>query len=87
MDMSQRDKMRLIFKENPNELIRLPEVMAIAAQYNARIKELRAEGMLIKNMKKKVDGKWHSWFIYIPEKSKNQEPVDATTTESMKHPY
>jgi hypothetical protein len=40
----------------------LPEIAACAAQYNARIFELRRLGFRIESQVKKVDGARHSWF-------------------------
>jgi hypothetical protein len=40
----------------------LPEIMVCAAQYNARILELRRSGFDIENRTEGVDGTRHSWF-------------------------
>jgi len=40
----------------------LPEIMKLAAQYNARIFELRRQGFKIDNRHQDVDGQRHSWF-------------------------
>jgi hypothetical protein len=40
----------------------LPEIAACAAQYNARIFELRRLGFRIESQVRKVDGARHSWF-------------------------
>jgi hypothetical protein len=42
--------------------IPLPEIAACAAQYNARIFELRRLGFAIENRTKEIDGVRHSWF-------------------------
>ena len=44
------------------EWVPLPQISACAAQYNARIYELRRLGFRIVNKKKDVDGVRHSWF-------------------------
>ena len=40
----------------------LPKITDCAAQYNARIFELRRLGFRIKNRTKEVNGAKHSWF-------------------------
>ena len=40
----------------------LPEITNCAAQYNARIFELRRLGFRIENRTRKVNGQRHSWF-------------------------
>ncbi len=44
----------------------LPEIMACAAQYNARIFELRRCGFTIENRTETVNGVRHSWFRLVP---------------------
>jgi hypothetical protein len=43
-----------------------PEITALAAQYNARLHELRRMGFHIENRIRDVDGTRHSWFRLIP---------------------
>jgi hypothetical protein len=43
----------------------LPEIMACAAQYNARVLELRRLGFNIENRTERVDGARHSWFRLV----------------------
>src|SRR5260370_5083328 len=59
----------------------LPEIMACAAQYNARILELRRLGFNIENRTEYVDGVRHSWFrlLNLPAPS-TPEPVKQKTT-------
>jgi len=64
---NQKEMMKQLFTANPNEWIPLFDIMKFAAQYNARIKELRESGMFIKNKINIVDGIKHSWFMYSPE--------------------
>lgn len=42
--------------------VSLPEIMALAAQYNARIFELRKQGFSIENRTEVVGEARHSWF-------------------------
>jgi hypothetical protein len=43
----------------------LPEIMACAAQYNARIHELRRRGFPIESRVERIDGVTHSWFRLV----------------------
>jgi hypothetical protein len=65
----QLREMRELFKNRPNEWIPLPELMKIGAQYNARIHELRGEGLHIENKIQVIDDVKHSWYRYCPERS------------------
>jgi hypothetical protein len=40
----------------------MPELMKLAAQYSARVKELRDAGFAIENRTETVDGVRHGWF-------------------------
>lgn len=65
--MKQRERLKRFFEDNPNKWISLPEILRLGiAQYNARIHELRHEGMKIENKWKIVDGVKHSWFMFTP---------------------
>lgn len=46
--------------------IELPEIMRLAAQYGARIFELRRLGFKIENKVSDIGGVRHSWFRLIP---------------------
>ncbi len=66
---SQRDCLREMFKSRPYQNIHLPEILSLnIAQYNTRIKELRAEGMKIVNDGIWVNGQHRTWFRYEPLK-------------------
>lgn len=54
----------------------LPKIVECAAQYNARIFELRRVGYLITNRTREVDGERHSWFRL------ESPPADALSHES-----
>jgi hypothetical protein len=43
----------------------LPEIMACAAQYNARVFELRRMGFDVENRTECADGARHSWFRLV----------------------
>lgn len=64
---SGHEKIRKLFEAHPNEWVPLTEVLRLqVAQYNSRIKELRAEGYTIKNKTEYVGSSKHSWFMYLP---------------------
>lgn len=65
--ITQEQEIETLFKRRPGEWIALPEIMRHAAQYNARLFELRQKGMTIENRKEKVNGQWHSWYRYMPQ--------------------
>ena len=58
--------------------ISLPKIMECAAQYNARIHELRRGGFQIENTTKKVNGVRHSWFRLVrgPDQSTLNSQTD-----------
>jgi len=77
--MTQKERLTSLFVTRPHEWVSLPEIMEIAAQYNARISELRGP--------KDANGNWtlmdirnklsdnivagvkmkNSWYMYIPK--------------------
>lgn len=63
MSLKQREKLKELFESQRNEWIPLPRILGMGiAQYNARIFELRREGMNIENKIEWVDSEKHSWF-------------------------
>ena len=64
----------------------LPKIMACAAQYNARVFELRRMGFNVENRTESVDGVRHSWFRLVnspstsPESKSEPEPAKAAHT-------
>jgi hypothetical protein len=63
--MTQKDRIKELFESRVNEWIPLYEILKLhIAQYGARIKELRADGMKIENKWVIVHGEKHSWFRY-----------------------
>jgi hypothetical protein len=66
---TQRKSIKDLFESQPNEWIPLPEIMEYAAQYNARILELRRAGMCIRNRRETVKDEIgqkqvRSWYMY-----------------------
>lgn len=71
MTNRQKDRLLSFFKERPNVWIALPEILTLGiAQYNARIYDLRNEGITIENRWEIIEGVKHSWFRYIPAPEK-----------------
>src|SRR5437667_8319536 len=54
----------------------LPEILACAAQYKARIHELRRMGFTIKNRTERVHGERHSWFRLLAETSPEPTTIE-----------
>ncbi len=65
---NQKKILKSIFEARKNQWIPCYEVVQVALQYNARIKELREDGMHITNKLRVVDGIRKSWFRYTPGK-------------------
>ena len=64
--MTQKDRLMCLFRDRPNQWIPLPEILKTGiAQYNARIKELREEGIDIQNRIEHISGERHSWYMYV----------------------
>lgn len=59
---TQRAKILKELASARGDWVPLPRVTQHAAQYNARIFELRRMGFVIRNRTKDVDGVRHSWF-------------------------
>jgi len=70
--MTQRDRLRELFKSRKGEWVSLNEILDMRiGQYNSRIFDLRRNGMDIQNRTQMVDGVVHSWYGYeIKEKQK-----------------
>ncbi len=67
---SQRDRILRLLQEREGEWIPLYEITPLAAQYSARIHELRAQGHIIDNHTRHVNGVVHSWFRLVEPKPK-----------------
>jgi hypothetical protein len=63
----QRGKIMELLKAADGGWVSLPEIMDCAAQYNARIFELRRLGFRIENRTKEIAGARHSWFRLVTE--------------------
>jgi hypothetical protein len=76
---TQRAKILALLFAACGAWVPLPKIMACAAQYNARIFELRRMGFNIENRTERVDGVRRSWFRLLnspapPPKPSKPEP-------------
>jgi hypothetical protein len=62
---TQRAQILRILVDAKGDWVPLPKIMACAAQYNARVLELRRLGFAIENRTEHVDGERHSWFRLV----------------------
>ena len=69
---TQKARIANLFLSRPNQWIPLTEILGLyIAQYNARIFELRRDGMNIENKIEAVNGVRHTWFRYVPKIKEN----------------
>ena len=67
---TQRARILRLLIDAHGAWISLPEIMACAAQYNARILELRRMGFNIPPpRKKRIDGQLHTWYRLVASPS------------------
>lgn len=94
---TQRDRILRLLIDARGAWVPLPEIIELAAQYNARILELRRLGFNIENRTERVDGARHSWFRLVSspapissvsarKPSKSWEQVCAEREEKMRQP-
>lgn len=76
---TQRAAILRLLIEARGAWVPLPEIMACAAQYNARIFELRKQGFAIENRVETVDDERHSWFRLIHS--------PASVPDKPRHPW
>ncbi len=87
---TQRTRILRLLIDARGGWVSLPEIMACAAQYNARILELRRLGFSIENRTERVGGVRHSWFRLLnspapsaPEPVKEKiTPTDSAASRS-----
>lgn len=63
---TQRNRILGLLIAARGDWVPLPKITDCAAQYNARIFELRRLGFCVKNRTREVDGSRHSWFRLEP---------------------
>jgi hypothetical protein len=74
--LSALEILRLLIDARGGRVL-LPEIMACAAQYNARILELRRMRFNIENRTERVDGARHSWLRLISSPPHAPKPAPA----------
>jgi hypothetical protein len=76
--VTQRGKILELLIAARGDWVSLPKIADCAAQYNARIFELRRLGLRIENRTKEVDGVRHSWFRLLrgPDQSPQGSRLD-----------
>jgi hypothetical protein len=84
----QRDQILGLLIAARGDWVPLPKITARAAQYNARIFELRRLGFSITNRTRLVNGTKHSWFRLEPQTApcaslEARKLVQPTTTASF----
>jgi hypothetical protein len=78
---TQRDAILGLLVSARGGWVELPEIMRLAAQYNARLWELRRLGFKIENRIRDVGGIRHSWFRLVPsEQAKAIRPEPRNST-------
>src|SRR4051794_1515634 len=70
----QRDKILALLVQARGAWVPLPQITECAAQYNARIFELRRLGFAIHNRTEFQDGVRHSWFRLVPNEMATDAP-------------
>jgi hypothetical protein len=81
---TQRGEILALLIRARGEWVPLPEIMACAAQYNARVFELRKLGFNIENRTEVVNSERHSWFRLAPTASNKPEP-EGSESPFMRH--
>jgi hypothetical protein len=71
---TQCDRILRLLVEARSSWVPLPEIMACAAQYNARVLELRRLGFNIENRTERIDGHRHSWFRLVSSPAPPAKP-------------
>jgi hypothetical protein len=67
---NQRDRILAVLIKARGERVPLCDLLGIAAQYGARLYEIRHKlGLNVENKTQEVDGVRHSWFRLIPRPS------------------
>jgi hypothetical protein len=83
---TQRGRILELLIAARGDWVLLPKITDCAAQYNARIFELRRLGFRIKNRTQVVNGARHSWFRLEPRPAtatspQERQPVTPTTEQ------
>lgn len=78
---TQRGQILAVLVAARGAWVPLPKITECAAQYNARIFELRRLGFRIANRTREVSGQRHSWFRLesIPEDVRTRQEIKVVT--------
>ena len=78
---NQKKVLRELFEAHPHQEVSLLQILNThVAQYNARIHELRRDGMTIDNRTETIDGEKHSFYTYRPPFVKQKEFAICSAT-------
>jgi hypothetical protein len=75
---TQQGKILALLISARGDWVPLPRITACAAQYNARIHELREMGHVIRSKVREEGGRRHSWFRLEPSALVTQEQGSAS---------
>src|SRR5262249_50012617 len=76
---TQQGNILQLLKEANGGWVPLPKILACAAQYNARLFDLRRQGFKIENRTEIVKGVRHSWFRLVgSQQHKSAEPIASS---------
>jgi hypothetical protein len=81
---TQRARILRLLIEARGAWVPLPEIMVCAAQYNARILELRRMGFNVENKTERVNGARHSWFRLVTSSAAPAPKPEPTKPQEMK---
>lgn len=76
---TQRERIYNLLVCAQGDWVELPKIAACAAQYNARVFELRRLGFQIENRTKEIDGVRQSWFRLVSDRS----PLPSTSAGAV----
>jgi hypothetical protein len=82
----QRDQILGLLIAARGDWVPLPKITDCAAQYNARIFELRGLGFRIANRTRLVNGTKHSWFRLEPQPSTATSPQERQPASAYSFP-
>lgn len=83
---TQRGRILALLIEARGQWVAGPQIFRLAAQYSARIHELRKLGFRIENKTATVDGQRHSWFRLVPRLSPFRENPAEPSQRAIQQP-
>jgi hypothetical protein len=82
---TQRSAILRLLTDARGSWVPLPEILKCAAQYSARIHELRRElasrGLEIQNRTQRINGQRHSWFRLVQKERETPKSPDPKVSE------